>query len=289
METRLFVIREPKWTIRGETPDGILQFLYSLCGVECPQCGTVTISQAVIPMACPVEIRDEIRALYDQKDCLSADEFHLRLKRWQQTLAESYPGFTVRPGATFSEAVWYPPMPAPATDDIYFPLYGPVCSSRVRNMIEENSFSGTQFAPLCCAARPHTVVVPSVEMGDMEFVLPGGRDALDKDFSVGMSPFFSLMIITVTTFETAYLEFGGYQCQVCSAFCIPKDRQIDYQRTNGIARSKLKLPARWVPDADIFKSHVFGSGAIVVRPHVHSCLQNMGATGFQWRELRVEG
>ena len=281
VEKKLFVIDGPPRDPSIADPDGNLNFPYSLKGVNCPRCGGVSADQHVLPMACPRQIAIEVQSIYESTEYLTTDEFDLIHKRWQMQLAETNSNFKVGPGNRFSDAIWN--RKVKGRNDFYWPLFGPVCADPIRDALLKANFTGIAFGSLTTRDKRRRKKDPP---DDSSVGYKNNDTAIDA--SEGATKSYSLVVVTLNTFDIAQAEFGGHRCKSCGIIRHAKERNIEYRCANGIAQSKMRLPNRWTIDSDFFESHVFGMGSLIVKPHVHALLKEIGATGFRARELSVD-
>lgn len=283
----LYLIDQPRQDVKDSDRDGRLHFLYSLNGVDCPTCATVTVpSWRVIPKVCPLEIQREV-AFLSQKPCLTVREFDQIHARWKSVLAKTQPDFIVRPGEQFCDAVWY--RTEFGNDDFYWPSYGPVCSNIVRDAFVDACISGVEFSTMSIRLGTKLAYNDNEDDDKDENVLQITCDVANSSVRQRDSPTshaYSLLITEEDTTHKVLKDFGGVRCGSCGAFRIPDDRRSEYQRAAGISRSKMHICRRWIADSDIFKTAVFGGG-LVVRPHVHSLLKELRCSGVRIRALRV--
>lgn len=280
MEHVLYAIERPPG--HNSHTDGRLDFRYSLKGVTCSRCATVTASQRVAPLDCPSEITREVDSLYE-KPCLTTTEFHLVLSRWEQLVGKSHPFCSVNPGTKFAQAVWY--REVLTYDDFYWPTFGPVCSKPVAAALTEAHVLDVTFRSLTVRRENQTYTEDEpVSPIDILPIANYVRNGSERDTNASN---YSLLITHRDTCDTVEGEFGGFRCEECGAARIPVRRENEYRRSIGIARSKMRVPIRWVIDSDVFRSPVF-PGGMLVTPRVNELLIKASATGFRVRKVLIE-
>lgn len=279
MESQLFWLSDGlrRRTDADLADQGILTFPYELNGVDCSLCGSGAGSPTVLPMTCPSAIKKDILSLKRGGPLLTAAHFARILARWQELLRSTHPSFVVAPGNKFATAVWHR-LDLP-TADFYWPSIEPICSKRVEFELFNSKFTGVTFGEL--STRLDLELDHDNECGEAR--LPSDEVPYDESTEV-IDNSYSLMIVTSNSADKVLAEFGGHRCPECNSRR-PESRSLDLKRAGGIAKSKMRLPRRWVEDTDVFTTYPFG---VLVTSRVWAVLERMNLTGAQARKIIIE-
>lgn len=294
---------ETLWQVDTREYDGIKEDFISGClapplaipVVDCDGCGQpIVVAVGTQPLPCPDAIRKEVQMVYSKSTSsdgrIKMSELQPYLSRWEAICTEHGINQSLYSGASFYPNHW--DLSSIPRYHIYAMLFDMVISEHVKTLFQKNSISGVSY-PLVVIdriANYEPTDEPSEEDG---YVVPeeGGyfgtwfdRVPCIEDVSQYGS-FYSLHV----DHGTDYLNCPRQNVteRIACEFCQRKetDVSIDCRKQHRYFRKKRQLPKSYVPNADVFTSHVFSG--FIFRDRVKKLLTDEHLQNCQVRPITI--
>lgn len=230
-------------------------------GVECDLCGDTGAGSRILPFACPIGIREEVEAVFEEWGALPVEKFLTYKARWESVLRREGIQYDLAPGDEFQPCYWE--VPSIPRYDFFWPLAEFIVSERIATLFRDWSVSGVSFHPVILAR------VATHEPTDEPAVPPNGDydDSWFDSVPCLLDPsvcgrFFEMLHEGHTTaISCGEPGVSEILCSKCGFSQIEESN--DHKRRAGRLRKRRMLPRSCTLDLDVFQSHIHYDGLVI--------------------------